>query len=132
MKLELFDFIDDTLLLIEKKEDMLKDISKKLEKFFNDSLYIKDHFLNANYRIKSKESLREKILRNNFYMKYESPENLLDNLSDLLGIMENAPLLYITTVAYNQNDIPFEYSLASYRADMYKMNVDLYKDKFYK
>ena len=53
-------------------------------------------------------------------------------LSDLLGIMENAPLLYITTVAYNQNDIPFEYSLASYRADMYKMNVDLYKDKFYK
>ena len=53
-------------------------------------------------------------------------------LSDLLGIMENAPLLYITTVAYNKNDIPFEYSLASYRADMYKMNVDLYKDKFYK
>lgn len=53
-------------------------------------------------------------------------------LSDLLGIMENAPLLYITTVAYNQNDIPFEYSLASYRADMYKMNVDLYKDKYYK
>lgn len=46
--------------------------------------------------------------------------------------MENTPLLYITTVAYNQNDIPFEYSLASYRADMYKMNVDLYKDKYYK
>ena len=51
-------------------------------------------------------------------------------LSDLLGIMENAPLLYITTVAYNQNDIPFEYSLASYRADMYKMNVDYIKINF--
>lgn len=86
MKLELFDFIDDTLLLIDKNEDMLNSVATKLEKFFNESLCIKDHFLNVNYRIKSKESLREKILRYNFYIKYEKPENLLENLSDLIGI----------------------------------------------
>ena len=86
MKLELFDFIDDTLSLIDKNGDILNDIAGKLEKFFHDSLFIKDHFLGANYRIKSKDSLREKILRYNFYIKYEEPEKLLDNLSDLIGI----------------------------------------------
>lgn len=85
MKLELFDFIDETLALIEKKSDMLNKVAGELEKFFNDSFFIKDHFLNVNYRIKSQESLREKILRYNFYLKYETPENLIHNLSDLIG-----------------------------------------------
>lgn len=85
MKLELFDFIDETLLLIEEKTDELDGVAEQLEKFFNDSFFIKDHFLNVNYRIKSSESLREKILRHNFYMKYETPENLVHNLSDLIG-----------------------------------------------
>lgn len=86
MKLELFDFIDDTLSLIDKNIDSLESVSKQLEKFFHNSLCLKDHFLNVNSRIKSKESLREKILRYNFYIKYENPEKLLDNLSDLIGI----------------------------------------------
>jgi ppGpp synthetase/RelA/SpoT-type nucleotidyltranferase len=85
MKLELFDFIDKTLELIEGKSDELNRVAGELEKFFNDSLFIKDHFLNVNYRIKSAESLKEKILRHNFYLKYESPENLVGDLSDLIG-----------------------------------------------
>lgn len=85
MKLELFDFIDTTLSLIEDKSDELDRVAGELEKFFNDSLFIKDHFLNVNYRIKSAESLKEKILRHNFYLKYESPQNLVDNMSDLIG-----------------------------------------------
>jgi len=85
MKLELFDFIDETLELIEGKSDVLNRVAGELEKFFNDSLFIKDHFLNVNYRIKSAESLKEKILRHNFYMKYDSPESLVEDLSDLIG-----------------------------------------------
>ncbi|MDY0235171.1 MAG: hypothetical protein RBR71_04050 [Gudongella sp.] len=85
MKLELFDFIDSTLLLIEDKSDELNRVALELEKFFNDSLFIKDHFLNVNYRIKSAESLKEKILRHNFYLKYENPEKLVESLSDLIG-----------------------------------------------
>ncbi|MGM0397075.1 MAG: GTP pyrophosphokinase [Bacillota bacterium] len=85
MKLELFDFIDETLSLIEGKSDVLDRVAGELEKFFNDSLFIKDHFLNVNYRIKSSESLKEKILRHNFYLKYETPQKLVENLSDLIG-----------------------------------------------
>ena len=85
MKLELFDFIDQTLFLIEDKSDELNRVAGELEKFFNDSLFIKDHFLNVNYRIKSSESLKEKILRHNFYLKYETPQMLVEDLSDLIG-----------------------------------------------
>lgn len=85
MKLELFDFIDETLELIEERKESIENVANSLEKFFTDSFFIKDHFLNVNYRIKSPESLREKILRHNFYIKYKTPENLLNNLSDLIG-----------------------------------------------
>ncbi|MBU5426346.1 (p)ppGpp synthetase [Tissierella pigra] len=85
MKLELFDFIDETLELIEKRKESIEKVANSLEKFFTDSFFIQDHFLNVSYRIKSPESLREKILRHNFYIKYKTPENLLDNLSDLIG-----------------------------------------------
>ncbi|OLS02796.1 GTP pyrophosphokinase [Tissierella creatinophila] len=86
MKLELFDFIDKTLALIDERSDTLDRVSKELEKFFTDSFFIKDHFLNVSYRIKSPDSLKEKILRDNFYLKYKTPDNLLHNLSDLIGI----------------------------------------------
>ncbi len=86
MKLELFDFIDKTLLLIEERTSILDKVSKELDRFFTDSFFIKDHFLNVSCRIKSPESLKEKILRDNFYIKYKTPDNLLHNLSDLIGI----------------------------------------------
>ncbi len=85
MKLEVFDFIDDTLKLIEERRESIEKVADSLETFFTNSFFIKDHFLNVNYRIKSQRSLREKILRHNFYIKYQTPENLLNNLSDLIG-----------------------------------------------
>ena len=85
MKLELFDFIDETLNILDKNSDKINEVAGELEKFFNDSFFIKDHFLNVNYRIKSSESLKEKILRYNFYIKYRTPDELLRNLSDLIG-----------------------------------------------
>lgn len=85
MKLELFDFIDETLNILDKNSDKINEVAGELEKFFNDSFFIKDHFLNVNYRIKSAESLKEKILRYNFYIKYGTPDELLRNLSDLIG-----------------------------------------------
>ncbi|MCK9444175.1 MAG: (p)ppGpp synthetase [Tissierellaceae bacterium] len=85
MKLELFDFIDETLALIDERRESIDIVASILEKFFTDSFFINDHFLNVNYRIKSPESLREKILRHNFFIKFGTPENLISNLSDLIG-----------------------------------------------
>lgn len=85
MKLELFNFIDKTFDLIESNSDDLNRVAAELENFFTNSFFINDHFLNVNYRIKTPESLKEKILRHNLYLIYDSPEELVDNLSDLIG-----------------------------------------------
>lgn len=109
MKLELFDFIDETLSIIQSQDDVLHKVAGELEKFFNDSFFIKDHFLNVNYRIKSQESLTEKILRHNFYIKYKTPENLVKNLSDLIGFRIECRFVEDEERIYNEMVELFEF-----------------------
>lgn len=46
-------------------------------------------------------------------------------LSELLKVPVSSPLLYITTTAFSQSGQPFEYSLATYRSDLYSLNLEL-------
>lgn len=48
-------------------------------------------------------------------------------VAELLELPQFSAILYVSTISYTQEDIPFEYSLASYRGDAYQMNVDLKK-----
>lgn len=48
-------------------------------------------------------------------------------VAELLELPQLSAILYVSTISYTQEDIPFEYSLASYRGDAYQMNVDLKK-----
>ena len=86
MRLEIFDFIDDTIELVESHNDILHKGAKEIEDFFEDIFLSYDNVLNIYSRVKSSTSLKEKILRNDFYLKYKSPEILLENLSDLIGV----------------------------------------------
>lgn len=86
MRLEIFDFIDDTMVLIEGYENVLREGTEELEDFFEEMFLHYDNVLNIVSRVKSPMSLKEKILRHDFYLKYKSPENLVENLSDLIGI----------------------------------------------
>ena len=52
-----------------------------------------------------------------------------DYLARLLRMIPGSPILYISTVAYTEEGLPFEYSLASYRGDSYRMNVELSRGK---
>lgn len=86
MRLEIFDFIDNTMELIKSEEEVLKEAIKEINEFFQEMFLHYDNVLNIVSRLKSQKSLKEKILRQDFYLKYKSPENLVENLSDLIGI----------------------------------------------
>ena len=86
MRLEIFDFIDDTIVLVDEMRDLLEEGNRELEYFFKEKFLDLDNILNISSRVKSSMSLKEKIFRNNFYLKYDSPEELVENLSDLIGI----------------------------------------------
>lgn len=102
MRLEIFDFIDDTIALVDSFRDELEDINRELEYFFRENFLDYDNVLNISSRIKSSMSLKEKIFRNNFYLKYETPENLIQNLSDLIGLRIECRFIEDEEDVYNQ------------------------------
>ncbi|WP_036728678.1 GTP pyrophosphokinase [Peptoniphilus mikwangii] len=86
MKIELFNFVDNSIKLLNNYDEVLNEIAQNAIKLLKDILCDDDNFLNITYRIKSENSLREKIIKNNFFLKYEKPETMMLDLSDLIGI----------------------------------------------
>ncbi|MEG0409432.1 MAG: RelA/spoT family protein [Erysipelotrichaceae bacterium] len=86
MRLKVFDTIDQTLALLEKNEDYYHEVKHNLKKYF-DTIFLKDQerIVDINSRVKTSDSLREKIIRNRFYMESECAQTILDHLSDLIG-----------------------------------------------
>ena len=86
MRLEIFDFIDDVIEVYDEKNVILREGSKEITHFFEDYFLQYDNIINISGRLKSYESLKEKILRQDFYLLYETPENAMENLNDLVGL----------------------------------------------
>lgn len=65
MRLKVFDTIDETLQLLESNDEQYHTIERELKKFLR-TLFIKHEeiIVDINSRVKTKASLREKIIRN--------------------------------------------------------------------
>lgn len=59
LKLEIFDFVDDSLKILDKFSPELVTLSSELENFYKKYLSESDYFLNVSSRIKSPMSLKE-------------------------------------------------------------------------
>lgn len=87
MRLALFDRIEETLKLLKIRKEDYQQIRKEIKYILLDVLdEHKDMVMDISSRVKSADSLKEKIIRNRFYMEYETSQQILDNLSDLIGL----------------------------------------------
>ena len=87
MELQMFSFINEVLDYLDGMRINLDIASRELEYFFEDILESSNEgYLNINSRVKSKQSLKEKILRHDYYTKYKTVEGMFEHLSDLIGI----------------------------------------------
>ncbi|MEN8075525.1 GTP pyrophosphokinase [Clostridioides difficile] len=87
MNIKEFDYLEIALNELENNKEILLKASMDLENDFLDILnesYC--DFSNISCRVKSTESLREKILRNHYYKRNPNPKELIYKLSDLIGI----------------------------------------------
>ena len=50
-----------------------------------------------------------------------------DKTAKLLQTNKNSAICQTTTISYNQNDVPMEYSIAKYRGDRSKFSLKLVK-----
>ena len=112
MALEMFRFIDEALNTLEDNFESLYEISKELSEFFEDQvLEHSEGYININSRVKTPNSLKEKILRYSYYNLYKDSIELFKNLSDLIGLriecrfIEDEALIYnILTRYFNELD----------------------------
>ncbi len=87
MELKLFGFIDEVLQELDDRRINLAQISEEIEVFFEELLMSAEKgFLNINSRVKSSKSLKEKIIRNQYYQKYNTKEALFKHLPDIIGV----------------------------------------------
>ncbi|WP_138207854.1 relA/spoT family protein [Haloimpatiens lingqiaonensis] len=87
MVLQMFEFIDEVVGILDKWRDDLDHAANNIEKYL-EQMIVDDieGYLNISSRVKSSSSLKEKILRNNYYKKYNQPKELFEHLSDLIGV----------------------------------------------
>lgn len=87
MRLKVFSIIDETLELLQENqqlyEDCLRDVRRTLRTLLGER---NEMVMDIRGRIKTKESLREKIIRNRFYIEYDKASDILAHLSDLIGV----------------------------------------------
>jgi len=86
LKLEIFQFLEKSIEHMDNNIEFINTSSDALKKFFNDIFLNCDFFINTTARIKSEDSIREKLLRNNYYYKYPNHKVAIENLPDLIGI----------------------------------------------
>ncbi len=86
LKLQVFDFIDETLNQLREKRSEIEDVAEIVQEYFLNIFEEDDKFLNISKRVKSEDSLKEKILRQNYFLRYRTPETVIDKMADLIGI----------------------------------------------
>lgn len=86
MQLQIFDFIEQVTGEVEKLMPQLEKLAREADRFFRREMMESEDYLNVTTRIKTVESLREKIIRNGYYKHYNSPKALIAELSDLVGV----------------------------------------------
>ena len=87
MRLPLFDIIDATIDRLNADRALYDEVANQLRIYFSNALCEhKECLLNASTRVKSPDSLREKMLRKNLYKLSADPQVILNHLSDIVGI----------------------------------------------
>lgn len=86
MKLELFNYIDDVMDLFDYHKIELAGVNKELKKYFTELFIDDDRLTNITTRMKTQESLREKLIRRNFFIRFPDPVSGFKYIQDLVGI----------------------------------------------
>ena len=85
MRLKLFDTIDETLQLMDQHQDIYLEVQARIQDALHKLFDHQEMVVGMHSRIKSKDSFREKIIRNRLYVEFNSAQEILDNLHDLIG-----------------------------------------------
>lgn len=119
MKLQLFSYIDQ---VIEYKESLrfeLEEAQNAIDDLFTSIFSSKDWFVNYSSRIKEDDSLKEKIIRQDYFRRYREPQAMFHQLSDIIGSRIECRFINDEEVAYQAlfKHFPYPNNGGFYRSD---------------
>lgn len=86
MKLPIFSFIDEVLEYKDSLRFEIASAKKELDAMFSTMFQENDCFINYSSRVKTDESLKEKIIRQHLHKNVENYEEIFDIVSDIIGL----------------------------------------------
>ena len=87
MRLELFDLVDKSTRMLQMKQHIFQYVEKTVVDQFKKMLGSQDvDSIAFTSRIKSSKSLKEKMIRNKYYLQCSTPEDVFNLLPDLIGV----------------------------------------------
>ncbi len=86
MKYGIFQFMNDAVDLINSHDKEIDFVAEESREFFHKIFETNEDVININSRVKKEDSIKEKILKQNYYIKCEKVEDVLDLFPDLVGI----------------------------------------------
>lgn len=85
MNLALFQYVDDVLSLYKQRRALYVEVKDQLESFF-EKTDLGEGIVSYPSRLKSEKSLKEKLIRQEFFSKFSNAQETLSQLSDLIGL----------------------------------------------
>lgn len=87
MRLQLFDLVDESTALLQQKQPIFELVEEKVVGLFKQMLEGEDvDSIAFTSRIKSAKSLKEKMIRNKYYLTCKTAQEVLELLPDLIGV----------------------------------------------
>ena len=87
MELKLFEFVNSAVKVYDNRRTIFSAVEKILKETYSTLAEdAQNSIVGIHTRIKSRESVQEKLLRNKFYLNFDSGEEAIDHLHDIIGI----------------------------------------------
>ena len=126
MQLALFEFINKTIEEFELNHATYEYVENNLKRILNEALTKNDEsVLKISSRIKNKDSLKEKLIRNKFYLDYKTSTEALANLHDLIGLSIECRFISDEARIYNKLFKIFKHYHGNYYRCLANENVFL-------
>lgn len=114
LTLKLFKIVDETAKLLKTNRKQYEQAEKNIIAFLVDLVEDNENYIGNTSRVKSEDSLKSKIVRKKYYLEYNNGKEILDNLSDVVGVTlecrfkdDEVKLLNLIKKGFTANDEQF-------------------------
>ena len=145
MNLNIFARIDEIVECYARKKDEFNGIAQEIKTYLEDFVCSKSIYtLSVVYRIKEDASIREKLIRNSYYRKYKTADEVISRMQDIIGLRieckftDDEEYVYKLLVSlfdktddysyfYNEENPEFKLKLGDKQPQKQKNGFDIYK-----